>query len=136
MNNPQIPAGFNLTGNAAVDGLIIRILTAAAAALAAWIVAWLKARGFSDPNTQALIAGAAFSILAGIAATAYGWVLAKVNQAKAVQAGVNLSVSGQAVTTDGEKITSLGSPDASPPKPVTTASAAEIVKQFATPNPK
>lgn len=52
--------------------------------------------------------------------------------AKAVQAGVNLVVSGQALSVDGKTITAIGEhPDTVPPMPVTEKTAAEIVKNFA-----
>lgn len=47
-----------------------------------------------------------------------------------VQAGINLTTSGQAVDHDGKVISSFA-PGATPPMPVTVASAAEIIKNFA-----
>lgn len=49
--------------------------------------------------------------------------------AVAVQAGINLTLSGQAVDHDGNPISNFA-PDATPPKQVTVASATEIVKNF------
>lgn len=50
--------------------------------------------------------------------------------AVAVQAGINLTLSGRTVDDAGHPITKF-SPGATPPKQVTVASAAEIVKDFA-----
>lgn len=50
--------------------------------------------------------------------------------AVAVQAGINLTLSGKTVDEAGHPISTF-SPDATPPKQVTVASAAEIVKDFA-----
>lgn len=50
--------------------------------------------------------------------------------AVAVQAGINLTLSGQTVDTEGHPISKFTA-DATPPKQVTVASAAEIVKDFA-----
>ena len=52
--------------------------------------------------------------------------------AVAVQAGINLTLSGQTVDTEGHPISKFTA-DATPPKQVTVASAAEIVKDFAPP---
>lgn len=55
--------------------------------------------------------------------------------AAAVQAGINLAVSGQAVTADGKVISQFsGQSDATPPRPVTVATATEIMKDFAPPS--
>lgn len=50
-----------------------------------------------------------------------------------VQAGINLTVSGNAVTDSGQVISRNASADATPPKMVTVATASEIVKDFAPP---
>ena len=52
--------------------------------------------------------------------------------AAAVQAGIDLVLSGNAVDHEGKPISSLN-PDATPSKPVTVASAAEIIKEYAPP---
>lgn len=54
--------------------------------------------------------------------------------AVAVQAGINLSTSGQAVDHDGKTISKFAA-DATPPKPVTIETAAQIVKDFAPATP-
>lgn len=52
--------------------------------------------------------------------------------AAAVQAGINLTLSGKAVDHAGNPISKFA-PDASPPKDVTVTSAAQIVKDYAPP---
>jgi len=52
--------------------------------------------------------------------------------AAAVQAGINLTISGQAVDSSGNPVSKFAS-DASPPKPVTVESATQIVANFAPP---
>lgn len=53
--------------------------------------------------------------------------------AKAVQAGINLTVSGKAITDSGHVISqfSAEAESSTPPKLVTKASASEIIKEFA-----
>lgn len=53
-------------------------------------------------------------------------------QAVGVQAGINLTVAGKALDSQGDVISRFGADAAStPPKPVTQATAATIVKEFA-----
>jgi len=52
-----------------------------------------------------------------------------------VAAGINLTVAGKAVTDDGKVISQFATPDATPPKPVTVETAAQIVKDFAPATP-
>lgn len=52
--------------------------------------------------------------------------------AAAVQAGINLATSGQAVDGKGDLISKFA-PDATPPKDVTVATAAAIIKEYAPP---
>lgn len=56
----------------------------------------------------------------------------KVTAAVGVQAGINLTLSGNAVDHDGNPISKFAA-DATPPKIVTVASAAQIVKDYAPP---
>lgn len=94
----------------------------------------LAANGFASSGLyfwSQLIAGAILVIGPAIWDT---WnAIQNLRKAKAVgvAAGINLVHSGSAVSQDGESITSVGAPDAVPPKPVTLASADEIVKNFA-----
>lgn len=59
-------------------------------------------------------------------------VTLKKTLAAAVQAGIELVRSGNAVDSEGTPISRF-SPEAPPPKPVTVASAAEIIKDYAPP---
>lgn len=60
-------------------------------------------------------------------------VTLKKTLAAAVQAGIELVRSGNAVDEAGDPISKFA-PGASPPKPVTVASAAEIIKEYAPPS--
>lgn len=57
-------------------------------------------------------------------------VTLKKSLAAAVQAGINLTISGKAVDHDGAPISKFAA-DATPPQPVTVASSTEIIKEFA-----
>jgi hypothetical protein len=59
-------------------------------------------------------------------------VTLKKTLAAAVQAGIDLVMSGEAVDKEGKPISSLD-PDAAPPRQVTVASAAQIIKDLAPP---
>lgn len=133
MNNPKVPSGFKLTGNPALDAILLKLIMTALGGFATWMATKLDIK---DPEFVTALVETLLPIVAGAMLLVYAWFKAKIDQAMAVQAGVNLTVSGEAVTTDGEKIVSLGSPSAIPPKPVTPAAAAEIVKNFAEPLPK
>jgi hypothetical protein len=72
-----------------------------------------------------------------VAAAAWGvyeaWQKVKqkrADQAKAVAAGINLVVAGQAITDNG-KLIQVANPDLTPPKAVTETSAQQIIKNFA-----
>lgn len=133
MTNPNVPLSFQLTNNPAIDGLILRGLMWAAGLAAGVIVTWLNAHGFVDPNLKLMITGGLLSLLTAVAALIYGFVLSKINQAKAVQAGINLTVSGNALAADGKTV--VGANDGTtPPLPVSAATAAQIVKDFAVPS--
>ena len=121
-----------MTGNPAIDGLILKGLTVVAAALAGIIYGWLRAHGFSDPNLSLMISGAILSVLCTVAVFVWGWFVSKINQARAVSAGINLTVSGSALAADGHTVVARND-GATPPLPVTQATAPEIVKNFAPP---
>ena len=53
----------------------------------------------------------------------------RIMEARAVQAGINLTVSGNALAEDGVTLINV-SAGSTPPKPVTLATAAEIIKTF------
>lgn len=133
MSNPgtsSVSKAFALTGNPAIDGLIIRVLASAAAAIAGIIATWLNAHGFHDPNLKLMLSGLLLSLLCGGGSLIWGFVLAKINQAKAVQAGVNLVASGNALAADGQTVVAAND-GSTPPKPVTVQTATQIVKDFA-----
>lgn len=121
--NPTAPTSLSITGNPALDGLILKGLMAGSAAIAGVIITWLNAHGFSDPNLNLMLSGAVLSVLAMIATAIWGWVNSKVSQAKSVTAGMNLALAGGAIMQD-------HGGGLSTPVPVTTATAQEIVKQF------
>lgn len=117
------PTSLSITGNPALDGLILKGLMAGSAAIAGVIITWLNAHGFSDPNLNLMLSGAVLSVLAMIATAIWGWINSKVAQAKGVQAGMNLAFAGGAIMHGAGNGLSI-------PVPVTTTTASEIVKQF------
>lgn len=126
--SPVAPALPFSTGNPTYDSLIHSALIAASAALTAYIVAWLNAHKITDPNLNLMVGGAIFGVLAAIAGTAWSvWqhivtkqVLTNVIVPQAVEAGIKLARSEE-LLMDKTGI----------PVPVTPASAAQIVKDFA-----
>ena len=67
----------------------------------------------------------------GVWSSIYNWHKAA---AVGVAAGVNMTVAGKALAEDGSIISAFsGDNNATPPKPVTVATATEIVKDFAPP---
>lgn len=108
-----------ITGNAAVDGILFKGIVALATFLAAWAAAHINL-GNIDP---AWITAGLIGFFIAIATTAWGYVRSKLHTAQAVQAGINLAVSGNAImqgTWNGKAT----------PLPVTPASAQQIVKDF------
>lgn len=128
MNNAAVP-NFKITGNPALDGMILKAIVGFATAIVTWALSKLN---INDPAFMEYLTTAVIGVLIGAATFIYGWALSKVNQAKAVQAGVNLTVSGNALADNGTVISQNGS--GTPPKAVTTQTAPQIVKNFATPN--
>lgn len=120
---PASPTSLSITGNPALDGLILKGLMAGAAAITGVILTWLNAHGFSDPNLNLMLSGAVLSVLAMIATAIWGWLNSRIAQAKGVQAGMNLVLAGQAIMAPSHG-------NLSTPIPVTTTTAQEIVKQF------
>lgn len=127
------------TGNPQLNGLITRGLLIGTSAGTAWVTAWLAAKGWYDPEFGWLITLAVFGALSSLALLAWSWVknsrlaglLADV-QRQAVQAGINLTASGNAVTAGGAPIVAHGTGGGiETPRSVTTATAAEIVARFA-----
>lgn len=93
---------------------------------------FLGAHGFANSGVAADLELGSAAVLflgpAGWDVWAGVWSIRK-SKAVGVQAGINLTISGKTVDSKGDPISSF-SPDASPPKPVTIASATEIVKDF------
>lgn len=127
MSNPGTSTKpFALTSNPAVNGLILKGLTTLSGIIAGVILTWLNAHGFNDPNLTLMLSGAVLSVLSMVAVAIWGFVQTKISQAMAVNAGMNLVVSGNA------KMQDAGTGDGSlTPVPATTATAPEIVKYFA-----
>jgi hypothetical protein len=122
----KIPA---ITGDPAMDGLIMKGIVALVMLVVPWLMTHLK---LSDPEYAVWLTATLISVLVGVATFVWGWFLTQINQAKAVQAGVNLTTSGNALAADGSVITKFQADSGStPPKPVTVASAQQIVKDFA-----
>lgn len=129
MNAADIPKALNLTGNPAIDGLILKGIIALAVFIVSQIAPHLH---ITDPNYIKSLVATVAVLLIGAATFVYGWYLSKTNQAKAVQAGVNLTVSGNALAADGKTVVSANN-GTTPPLPVTMATGAEIVKKYAAP---
>jgi hypothetical protein len=113
------PLSASITGNAALDGLILKGITVLATLATTWLMSHLDLK---DPNFAYWLTGAITSALAIGATAVWGVLNSRLNQVKAVTAGMNLVVSGAAITQSNVTGTVL--------KPVTPASAAEIVKNF------
>ena len=99
------------------------------------VAVFLGAHGYGQSGIVAnLELGSAAVLFLGPAAWDVWSLIASIRKSKAqgVQAGINLVVAGKAVDSDGAPVSKID-PDATPPKPVTLASAAEIVKDFAPP---
>src|SRR6185312_8845680 len=94
---PTTPTSLSITGNPAIDGLILKGILAIAAAATGVILTWLNAHGFNDPNLNLMVSGIIVSILAMGATAAWGWMNSKIAQAKEVQAGLNLGLSGNSI---------------------------------------
>lgn len=75
----------SITGDPKKDRLIRSGLLVVSGGMTAWIVAWLKARGYSDPNIDLLVSGAVFSALVAAATIVWGWISGKNTEAAAVQ---------------------------------------------------
>lgn len=120
---PAPPTTLSITGNQAVDGLILKGIGFAAAGLTAVILTWLNAHGFNDPNLNLMISGAVASVLAMVAVAIWGFIKSRLDQVRNVTGGMNLALAGQAIlaSTGGGRSTPIA---------VTPASAQEIVRNF------
>ena len=131
MSNSGVPVTQllpSITGNQAYDRLIRSALIAVSGGLTAWIVAWLKARGYSDPNIDILVSGAVFSALTTVAVVAWGFVNGSRTEAAAKQAVVIGVQAGISIAQDGRVATPA-------PSTVSPQLAKDIVAAYApTPN--
>src|ERR1700744_1152699 len=128
MNAPNVP-NLQITGNSAIDGLIIKAIASGAASLVTWSLTKLH---ISSPDWADWLTNAVIGVLILTAASVYGWFLSKVNQAKAVQSGINLAVSGNALAEDGKTVI-MANGGGTSPKPVDMKTAPAIAKNFASP---
>jgi hypothetical protein len=95
----------------------------------------LVSYGLASKSTVTIAAALTPTVAAALWGLYVAWTRAhqkKLAQAVGVQAGINLVVAGKALTDSGSLLT-VNAPDATPPKPVTLASAEQIVKNFAPP---
>lgn len=123
--NPDL-SKYEITGNAVVDGLILKAIVAAATTTAGILAAKL---GITDGKFPAEAVEMLVPIAVAGAALVWGTLIAKFGRAKAVQAGINLAVTGRALAADGQTV--IRSNDGTtPPKPVTVETAKMIVKTF------
>lgn len=124
---PGLPKVLKLTGNPAYDGLILKGIIASATAIVYWAAGHLHV---SDPNE--ITAAIVFAVALGIGGSTalWGFIMSKINQAQAVNAGINLATSGNALASDGKTVVSIND-GTTPPLPATTVTAPEIVKNFA-----
>ena len=129
MNSAAVP-NFRLTGNVAVDGAILKLIALMVGGLVTWASTKLN---LNDPEFINYLTTALMGVFIGVATFAYGWVLSKVNQAKAVQAGINLTASGNALTVHGDPVP-MAAPSTVPVLPVTAQSASQIIKNYSPPN--
>lgn len=125
-----------VTGNSTYDSLIRSVLLALSAAITAAIVTWLSAHKIVDPNLNVLIGTAVLAMLSTAAMAAWGAVAGArvqqtiaVKETAAVQAGINMTVAGQALAFDGKTSVSVND-GSTPPMPVTPQTAKEIIKNF------
>jgi MFS-type transporter involved in bile tolerance (Atg22 family) len=113
------PFSAAITNNPALDSLILKGLTILATWAALWIASHLN---MNDPNFIYWLTGTLTSVLALGATAIWGVLQTRLNQVKAVTAGMNLVAADAAI----KQISMSGTTF----KPVTPASAAQIVKDF------
>lgn len=135
---PNPFAALVITGNPAIDSLIRYGLVAALAGVTGIIGSWLNRHGMTDPNLLVMISGGIASLLGALVMAAWGILrsadigkIIAVKEAAAVQAGVNMTVAGQALDTNGNVVSK--NDGTTPPKPVTVETAKEIIANFAPP---
>lgn len=121
---------LSITGNPLIDSLIIRGVMLLAAALGAAAVEWLQAHGFHDPNLTKIVTGAIASAILVVVLLAVEYVRKRADLVRAVEAGIKLAISAQALDAAGKPIVALGAVPAAI-MPVTPATAKEIVAAYA-----
>ncbi len=136
MNNPGIRFDFAITGNPTLDGIIIKGLMLLASGWTVAVVTWLNAHGFNMPGLSMWVTSAIVGGIGTILALIWNWAKKRADLTKAVQAGLNLVMAGEALSADGKTITALGTPGATPSMPVTPATAPVIIANFSNPVPK
>lgn len=117
-----VPKSLVLTGNPAVDGTIFRGIVFVAGVAGTWLYSHLK---LTDPNYATVLSGVIVAALVAAVTFVWAWIVSKINQAKAVQAGVAMKASGASVP-----VPAPGLPGLVIDKPVTPATAQAIVKAF------
>ncbi len=123
---PATPSLTFTTGNAALDGVILKLIGMAAVGIVAWAAQHLK---ISDPEYIAALTAGVISVLAGVAAVVWGVILTGINRARNMQSALLMAHDQQAIDTQG-KIIPMGNPDSTPPLPVTVTSSAQIEKNY------
>jgi hypothetical protein len=117
------------------DAQIDSALSALRAVLIA-IGGWMASNGMGQSGAYRIVelAASAVMIVGPAVWGAYVAIMRVIQKKKAVtqavQAGINLTVSGAALAADGKSVVSLNN-GATPPLPVTDQTAAQIVKDFA-----
>lgn len=115
---------LTITGNPTIDAAIRYGLVAACGIISGSILGWLNAHGFKDPNLVYYVPGAVASVLGGVAMAIWGLIktskneqIAKLREAIAVQAGINIAESPVVAT----------------PSQVSVPEAQKIIAEHATP---
>ena len=117
---------YAITGNSVVDGIILKTILSVAGTMAGYLASRLH---INDPDFAGNLVEVVLPVAVAGAAFTWNVMRAKFSRAQAVQAGINLVVTGRAIDNDGNVITgeTIGT---TPPKPVTTETAKQIVKAF------
>lgn len=145
MSNPAVRYTFNITGYPLLDAFLDRLFIGAASLAVGALFAWLRSKGFhvemiqdwvnanglGIQNIQEWLIGGTVAILASVAGLVWSILRSRTNLATYVQAGINLVMDHKALAADGTTITEIGTPGATPSLPVTPATGAQIVKDFA-----
>lgn len=117
-----VPKSLVLTGNPAIDGTIFRGIVAVASIGGTWLYTHLK---LTDPDYAKYLTGAIIAALVTAVTFVWGWINSKANQAKAMNAAVAMKAAGASIPVPSQVV-----PGAVTDRPITPATAQEIVKQF------